>query len=83
MRALAVALVGLLLTGCTLAATQMSADQLKEIAKVKDASVTCIIANTPYGKATALFVNLDRGVIPAGGITVDDACKVSLSTTAK
>src|SRR5690242_11975290 len=32
-----------------------SPEQIHELAKVKDANVTCIIANTPYGKGTALF----------------------------
>jgi hypothetical protein len=41
------------------------------------------VANTPYGKGSALFLNIDKGVLPtnAGGgtVTVDDACKASIS----
>ena len=77
--------VGLLLAigiaGCaTFDPSKMSAEQLTAFAKIKDASVFCVIANTPYGKATSTYVNIDKGVILSGTLTVDDACKVTMTT---
>lgn len=60
-----------------------SPEQIHELAKVKDANVTCIIANTPYGKGSALFLNLDKGVIASGQVTIDDACKTTITNAPK
>jgi len=73
----------LALAGCSVLpmhVDQMTPEQISAYAKMKDVSVMCIIANTPYGKATGNYLNLDKGVIPCGTLTVDDACKVTLST---
>jgi len=59
----------------------LKASQLHELAKIKDANVTCVVANSPYGKGTALFLNYDKGVLPAGVVTIDDACKVTINVT--
>lgn len=81
-------LSSLLLTGCAglfgqPSVKDMSSDQIKELAKIKDASVICIVANTPYGKGSALFFSLDKGVLPSGIMTIDDACKTMVDTTPK
>src|SRR3972149_12074093 len=75
----AVLLIAVVLSGCasplgTAPVHDMTAKQIQEYAKIKDTSVTCIIVNSPYGKGMALFLSLDKGVIPAGTITVDDNC---------
>lgn len=82
-----VALITLLSSGCGGLpfgdVASMSASQLKEYAKIKDAHITCIIANTPYGKATAVFVNIDKSVIVNGSVTIDDQCKAMFTNTNK
>jgi len=81
----AVALVGLLLfSGCAgPLGSAGNADQLKELVKIKDANITCIIANTPYGKGSALFLNLDKAVIQQGSITVSDSCNTTITLDPK
>lgn len=71
-------LVGGCMSGGTMLAdpAKMSAEQLREFAKLKEANVWCVVANTPYGKGTSVAVNADKGVM--GTLTVDDACKVTL-----
>ena len=61
---------------------KMTAAQMHEFAKIKDANIACIVVNSPYGKGSALFLNVDKGVIPNGVVSCDDACKCSLTTTA-
>lgn len=73
------------LTGCAsmlgnAPVEKMTAAQIHEFAKIKDANVTCIIVNSPYGKGTALFLSLDKAVIPAGSFTVDDNCVAKIIT---
>ena len=82
--AMALLIILVLLAGCAGPAGMAgNADQLRELVKIKDANITCIIANTPYGKGSALFLNLDKGVLPNGLITVDDACKTTISSEGK
>lgn len=81
MRDVITALLALALAGCAqFDLSRMTPEQLREYAKMKDASIACVIANSPYGKGTGLYVNLDKAVIPAGSLTVDDACKVTIIT---
>ena len=63
-------------TGC---ASQMSPEQLKEYAKIKDANVVCIVVNSPWGKQSATYVNLDKAVITSGTVTVEDGCKTVIT----
>lgn len=79
------ALLGLLafvLSGCASTAGYqgMSAEQIAALAKMKDANINCIIGNSPWGKVVTVYVNLDKGVIPSGGVTVDAECKVTLTS---
>ena len=80
---IAVVLATVLLTGCSAMMPvhfdKMTPDQIKEYAKIKDASVMCLIANTPYGQARALYVNVDKGIVPNGTVTVDDQCKATIT----
>lgn len=60
----------------------MSADQITALATMKDANVNCTKGSTPLtGSFITVFVNLDKGVIPDGGITVDGDCKTTLTNT--
>lgn len=77
--------LSLLLGGCgglkPIDYVAMTPEQIREFAKIKDASIMCIIANTPYGKATAVYANVDKGVASNGSVTVDDQCKTSITNT--
>lgn len=60
--------------------TVMSADQLREWVKDKNANISCLVANSPYGKGNAMVLVLDKGVVvPNGTLSVDDSCKVSIT----
>lgn len=85
MRALAL-LGAVLLGGCmTIPANpaDMSAEQLREWIKDKNANVTCVIANTPYGKGSVVMMTVDRSLIVNGSMTIDDACKITMTNQAK
>ena len=71
------------LTGCATAGYQgMSAEQIQALAKMKDANINCVKGNTVWtGQFLTVFVNVDKGVIPEGGVTVDGDCKVTLTNT--
>lgn len=76
MRALVV-LAAFGLSGCTLAAAQMTPEQLHEFAKVKDAHVGCIKIGTPYGNGTTTWANADKGVV--GKVTAKcDGMEISI-----
>ena len=73
-----------LLAGC---ATQggyqnMTAEQIAALAKMKDANVNCTKGSTPLiGQFFTVFVNLDKDVIPAGGISVNGDCTINITNT--
>ena len=72
----------LLLSGCVSPLSYSGTpEQLRELAKVKDATVTCVTVGTPYGNGRALFLSLDKGVLPGGSFSVDDACKATITVT--
>lgn len=60
--------------------SKLSAQQLEALAKDRGASAACTVANTPWGPARTIYVQLDRGVIPIGTVSVDAECKVSVQT---
>ena len=53
----------------------MSAEQITASSKIKDASVACTRATTIYGSVTSLWVNLDKGVLAQGSVTVAPDCQ--------
>lgn len=69
----------LTLTGCAgiggPAIANMSPEQLYEIAKIKDASVTCFAGTYAGARVNWLNINADKGV-PAG-VQIDTDCKAS------
>lgn len=84
-RWLTICALGLLCGACTTATvlpadpTKMSAEQLAAFSKIKDVSVWCLVFNSPYGKGSGLALNLDKGVLVNGTVTIDDACKASIT----
>jgi hypothetical protein len=67
------------LVGCAgpFGMTGMSADQLKEWVKVKDANATCVRGVYAGALFTAVSVSVDKG-IPAG-VTIDENCKATIT----
>lgn len=81
MKALGVCVLVVALAGCTSWPSNpanMSAEQLKEWVKDRNANVSCAIINSPYGKGSLLMLTLDKGIVLNGTLTVDDACKVQM-----
>lgn len=84
MKKLALLSLLVLVPGCGAMGYQsMSPEQLQALSKMKDANANCIIANTPWGRGVSVYVNLDKGVIPAGTVTIDGECKVTISNGIK
>ena len=73
-----VPLLALTLTGCTNALASMSPEQLTAMAKMKDASVTCVRAVYAGAVVTMLFVSADKGV--PSNMTITDDCKTTIDT---
>lgn len=85
MRQLVLALIAAILTsGCGLSLpanpTKMTAEQLREWVKDKSGAIQCATVATPY-KGTAVSVNLDKGVILNGTLTLKDGCEVTITNT--
>ena len=84
MRMLACLILSLTLAGCAslpASPTKMSPAQLKEWVKIKDANVVCVVVNSPWGKQSALYLNLDKGVMASGAVVVEDGCKTTITNT--
>ena len=82
------ALVALLalVAGCaTLPAnpSEMTAEQLKEWVRDKNANIGCGVINSPYGRGVMVYVVLDKGIIINGMVTVDSECKVTIQNQPK
>ena len=75
------ALLALLLAGCAttlpMDPTHMTPEQIKEAVKDKSASVGCVTIQTPY-KGNSVIMNLDKGVLAVGEISIDAECKVTI-----
>ena len=69
------------LAGCAIpgSVTGMSAEQLREFAKIKDAAVTCVYGMYAGANVKAVFISADKGV-PAS-ITLKDNCDTTFSAT--
>jgi starvation-inducible outer membrane lipoprotein len=81
MRVLACA-IAVALTACnSLPAdpAKMSPEQLREWAKDKSASVTCVSAKNAVGNVTTVVANLDKGVSTTGTLTISTDCVTTIS----
>ena len=58
---------------------KMSAEQLKEWVKDKNANAGCLVANTPYGKGNSVFLALDKGIVVNGTVTIKDNCEITIT----
>ena len=76
----ALLLAALVLSGCSTLGS--SAEQLKELAKIKNAGFGCARVGTPYGNGVIAFADADKGVV--GDMTVDcDGLKMTIKGPAK
>ena len=76
-RRLGLCVLSLALAGCAgpFGLTGMSSSQLKELARVKDAGVTCVWAVYAGVMIKMISINVDKG-IPAG-VKIGDQCEAS------
>ena len=58
--------------------TSMSAEQLKEWAKDKNANIACGSKDLIVGHFSVVTVTLDKGLINDGSLTVDADCKITI-----
>jgi starvation-inducible outer membrane lipoprotein len=84
------ALIGVvcLLAGCTTLPADpanMSPEQLKEYAKDKNASISCVQARNMSGTVAMITVNLDKSTFVNGSVTVKPAsdCEATITATGK
>ena len=75
MRRLMLTVAVLALVGCSTLGS--SAEQLKELAKIKNAGFGCARVGTPYGNGVIAFADADKGVV--GEMVVDcDGLKMTI-----
>ncbi len=80
----AVLSIALLSAGClALPANpeKMTPEQIREWTKDKSIAATCTTINSPYGRGIVVHVGMDKGVVAAGSVQVDDQCKVTITNT--
>lgn len=58
----------------------MTPEQLTASAKDKNASVACATGTGTGGKGSIVYVNVDKSSINSGSVTVDENCRVTVST---
>lgn len=81
MRLALLVVLALMLVGCATGAgvTGMSPDQIKEFAKLKDSTVTCVRGVYAGVTVTATYLNVDSVKNSPTGLLVDDNCKITFS----
>ena len=82
----ALLIAALLLTGCStlpggIDYSKMDAAQIKALSADKSISAACTTANSVYGRVVTVAMTVDRGTVVNGGVSVDDACKVTVTNT--
>ena len=79
-------LVAVVLAGCAttlpMDPRQMTPEQIKEAVKDKSASIGCVTIQTPY-KGNSVLLNLDKGVLAVGKVSIDAECKVTIENAPK
>ena len=78
---LIIALVGAGCVSLPANPSSMTPEQLREWVKDKSANVLCSTIATPY-KGTVIVMNLDKGVVVNGAVTIKDGCEVTITNTA-
>jgi hypothetical protein len=84
-RTLPALIIAAALTGCATSTLPgdpagMSAEQLRELAKDRSASISCLSTQSLAVDIVALYITLDRSVITSGGVEISDGCQVRLHT---
>lgn len=81
MRLVLLVLCAVLVSACATGAgvTGMSAEQIKEFAKLKDSTVTCVRGVYAGVTVTATYLNVDSVKNSPTGLLVDDNCKITFS----
>lgn len=59
----------------------MTAEQLKELVKDKNANVGCATVQTPY-KGNVVYIVLDKSVVINGALTVASDCTITITNQA-
>jgi starvation-inducible outer membrane lipoprotein len=78
-------IIAALLAGCTTLPAdpaKMSPEQLREWAKDRNASVTCVQARNATGTVAMISVSLDKSVISSGSVTVKPSSDCEATITA-
>lgn len=81
-------IAALMLSGCTTLPAdpaKMSPEQLREWAKDRNASVTCVQARNATGTVAMISVSLDKAVISSGSVTVKPSsdCEATITASPK
>lgn len=59
--------------------SKLSAEQLKAVTADKADTVSCGFVTGSVGRATTIYVNLDKSAAAAGTVTVDAECKTTVT----
>lgn len=59
--------------------SKMDAAQIKALSADKSISAACTTANSVYGRVVTVAMTVDKGTVVNGGVSVDDACKVTIT----
>jgi len=62
---------------------KMTAEQIKALATDRSAAAACTTVAGPWGTGRTIFVQLDKGTIPAGAVTVSQDCQITITATEK
>jgi len=76
-----------LLAGCTSLPSaydpsKLSPEQIKATVADKSATVACGLVTGTYGRATTVYVNLDKTSVVDGTVTVNAECVTTVTLTA-
>jgi starvation-inducible outer membrane lipoprotein len=78
--------VAVILSGCTTLPAdpaKMTPEQLREYAKDRNATVTCVQARNATGTVAMISVSLDKAAIVSGSVTVKPASDCEATITSR
>lgn len=56
--------------------SRMSPEQLKALANDKNITAVCAVLTTPWGPQRSALLSVDKTVLQAGAVQVDEGCKL-------
>lgn len=82
------AFLSVLLAGCAgqqlpFDLSKMTPEQLKAAAADRSTVASCTQGNGPWGTVRTVYVQIDKGSIPDGSVTVSQDCKVDVTPKTK